>query len=144
IAGKEIGIGDNDVVSSDTKTGAVGALDVVVVTVVVARQKQCCALALGTMRSLQAAAQSSFLSTMHRRIGEVTDVLDNGAMQFSRIVLLGFGAEVAKMVLGVIDAADEGYLLVHHRYLAMHAAQRVDTKAEHSGARIENMETHPG
>src|SRR5690606_15896012 len=65
-------------------------------------------------------------------------------MQFSRIVLLGFGAEVAKMVLGVIDAADEGYLLVHHRYLAMHAAQRVDTKAEHSGARIENMETHPG
>ncbi|MCY1443518.1 hypothetical protein D9M71_599400 [compost metagenome] len=66
------------------------------------------------------------------------------AGDFDRIVLLGHGAKVAKMVGAVIDAADECSLAIDHHDLAVQAPEQVGAHAHQAGLRVEAVEADPG
>ncbi len=66
------------------------------------------------------------------------------ADDFHRIVLLGLGPEVAKVVGAVVDTADERALPVDHHNLAVQASEQVGAHARQPWLRIERVKAHAG
>ena len=72
------------------------------------------------------------------------DVGHRRALNFHRIILLGFGAEIGQVIAGKIDPADERNQAVDHDDFAVQAAEPVGANAEVFGRRIEDLQMHAG
>ncbi|MNS85720.1 hypothetical protein D3C72_1195940 [compost metagenome] len=152
IARKEVRVGDHDALARGADRGAVVALDVVGVAAVVARDEDRVGLArrglqLRHGRRLFQPSPEPAHALAADRDGAQHELMDLGhdrPRQLDRVVLLGLGAEVEQVVLGVVDAAHEGALAVDHHDLAVHAAEHVEPLAQEALARVEHAHLDAG
>ena len=124
------------------------ALDVVPVLLVVAGHQPGLGRACAVARLGSQGGQRLVGPALLRGLGDgalrfQTQLLDDGATRFHRIVLLGLGTEIRQVVGRVVDAADEAHLGIDDHDLAVQAAEQLEA-ARQLGWWIEHMKAHAG
>ena len=68
----------------------------------------------------------------------------DGTLHLHRVILLGARTEIAQVVGGEIDAANEGEAAVDGDQLAVQAPEHVGAHAQQSRTRVEHMQADTG
>ena len=146
VAREEVGVGDDHLPARAANRGAIVALDVVAVLVVVANHEQGLRSAgrrrrHGGGRARRPGRRGAAGSPRPRSDGCRWTI---GPSQLDRIVLLRLRPEVGQVIGREVDAADERDGAVDDDQLAVHAPQHVRAHAQDPGRRIEAAQPHPG
>ena len=155
VAGKKIGVGDQDPVARRADGNAVVTFDVAFVLAVVARDQERHGLACRWQRSVrrefrlapeQPITKPGRLALANEQLAasKVLDVAHQRPLNFNRVVLFGGRTEVNQVVVGVVDATDKGATTVDHDDLAVHAPEQVGAVAPQPGAGVKHVDPHAG
>ena len=142
ITREEIRVGNHDALLCTTKSLQVVGFDIGTAQPVVAFDQHGAAgpgrLGYRAYRAgwLQHRRHQALAGSMHLRYHRAGDL--------HRIILLGHGTKVAKMIGAVVDTADKCPLTVDYHDLAVQAPEQVGAHAHQPGLWVESVKAHAG